>query len=219
MSILCYVLTQQLRGSPIHTLWVRYIMFIVRQFWQLIWILVPVLRQDINWTIAELLSIGPLVTNLGHLKKNSIILIPEYAFENIVCRMPAIPSRRHVLKSTKLAVTEAGAVGECWSHSEPIIPQGGGGGGILLPLYLIPKGNGCLAGASSSRNWVIGAMRGCQRYYLRQCWFFIIYTTILDSRCFQMAVLANIFYHLCRVGVSLFCYSWYLVYEWQHIMP
>ena len=51
----------------------------------------PGRRQAIIWTIAGILLIGTLGTNLSEiLIGNSNIFIPENAFENVVCRMESI---------------------------------------------------------------------------------------------------------------------------------
>ena len=51
----------------------------------------PYRRQAIIWTIAEILLIGPLGTNLSEFfYQNSNICIQENAFENVVCKLTSI---------------------------------------------------------------------------------------------------------------------------------
>ena len=61
--------------------------------------LLPERRQDIIWTNAEILLIGPLGTNFSEiLNRNSNIFIEENTFENVVCEMLFISSRPPCVK-------------------------------------------------------------------------------------------------------------------------
>ena len=55
----------------------------------------PGRRQDIIWTNAEILLIGPLGTNYRNFNRNSSIFIEENTFENVVYEMLFISSRPH----------------------------------------------------------------------------------------------------------------------------
>ena len=59
----------------------------------------PGRRQAIIWTIAGILLIGSLGTNLGNFNRNSNIFIQENAFENVVCKMASICLGLNVLKN------------------------------------------------------------------------------------------------------------------------
>ena len=97
--------TQRASDAESVSIWLRHHVYVIYVFISLgtmtdicvteIWVTiglgnVHVRRQAITWTNTDLLSIGPLKTNLN---KNKIIYIPENAHENVVCKMAAILSR------------------------------------------------------------------------------------------------------------------------------
>ena len=80
----------------------------------------PERRQDIIWTNAGILLIGPLGTNFSEiLLKNSNIFIEENTFENVVCEMFFIPSRPQCFKEWQRDIRQTSND----THTESLKPE------------------------------------------------------------------------------------------------